>query len=198
MLDDVQKAKSDLAAAGIDTSGPNAIRITNLVAFRLGYGLLAKEGGSRAVLHPDGSPCRWGDEVREPGFAVDYIIDPRTRFGFDILGDGGGANNPQWPNAPETDFVDRNTRWYHDPINPATYMAVPPPAPLPPPSTDDGRAIVDDEVKNLLKEINANVKANTAELQALRQDVKNAAKTLGQVAEGGLLGGLIGGTKKKR
>ena len=186
MLDDVQKAKADLEAAGIDISGANAIRITNLVAFRLGYGLLAKEGGSRAVLHPDGSLCRWGDEVGEPGFAVDYIIDPRTRFGFDILGDGGGANNPQWPNAPETDFVDRNTRWYHNPINPASYMASPPPPPSPQP--DLAPVTVDDEVKKLLKQINDNVQANTAELQSLRQDVKNAMKTLGDVAAGGLFG----------
>jgi hypothetical protein len=198
MLEDVQKAKSDLEAAGVDISGPNAIRITNLVAYRLGYGLLYKEGGSRAVLYDDGSQCRWGDDVRQPGFAVDYVIDPRTKFGFDILGDGGGANNPQWPGAAETAFVDRNTRWYRDPTNPATYFpAAAPPRPdvvVAPPVAPPVVPPVDDEVKSLLKEINENVKANTAELQRLREEVKNAGKSL---AGSGLVDALLGGKKHK-
>ena len=189
MLDDVQKAKLDLEAAGVDISGPNAIRITNLVAFRLGYGLLYKEIGTRAVLYADGSPCQWGDDVREPGFAVDYVIDPRTKFGFDILGDGGGANDPQWPGSPETDFVDRNTRWYRDPIGPETYFPPRRPHPDPP---------IDDEVKSLLREINENVKASTSELQGLREDVKNVGKHLSSVAEGSLLESLLGGKKQTR
>lgn len=199
MLEDVQKAKSDLEAAGVDISGPNAIRITNLVAFRLGYGLLYKEGGSRAVLYDDGSQCRWGDDVRQPGFAVDYVIDPRTKFGFDILGDGGGANNPQWPGAAETAFVDRNTRWYRDPISPATYLSsAAPPAPLaaPAPPAPLNAVVsapsVDDEVKGLLREINESVKANTAELQRLREDVKKVGKNL---AGGGLVDALLTGKK---
>ena len=66
---------------------------------------------------PDGS-CLDGDHTGAPGYATDYLIERGTWFGFDILGDGGGANNPQWPDEPETapDMVERNRQNFRPPV----------------------------------------------------------------------------------
>jgi hypothetical protein len=148
--DIVAKAKADLEARGVTLSGAcGAIKITNLVAWRLRpqYYLLRKGGGNRAVLKADGS-CLSGDQTADPeGFATDYLIDKDTFFGFDVLGDGGGNNSPQWA-GPETapEMVARNRVNGRVPLDPAGYfpepviVAPPEPDPMPavvPPPSDD-------------------------------------------------------------
>ena len=130
----VQSAIADLRVAGVDMSGPcGALKITNYVAFRNHYALLHKAGGYRAVLKADGS-CLSGEQSSDPeGFATDYLIDPRTGFGFDILSDAGGANVPQWAgpeNAP--DMVARNWQNLREPFDPSAYLHTPPPIAIPP------------------------------------------------------------------
>lgn len=132
----VADAIATLRASSVDTSGPcGALKITNYVAFRNHYALLHKAGGFRAVLKADGS-CLSGEQSSDPeGFATDYLIDPRTGFGFDILGDGGGANTPQWAgpeNAP--DMVARNWQNLREPFDPSAYLQQPTPAPIPTPA----------------------------------------------------------------
>lgn len=129
-LDVVQAVKAKLESQQIQLSGAcGAFRILNGVALQLNagqplddhgrppWGLLLKTGGNRAVPQPDGS-CLSGDETNAPGFATDYLIERGTWFGFDILGDGGGANNPQWPDPPETDpaMVERNRQNFRPPV----------------------------------------------------------------------------------
>lgn len=115
----VAKAKADLQAQGVDLSGPcGAFRITNLVAwrFRPSYGHLIKQGGNRAIIRTDGT-CVSGDVAPGPGYATDYIIDRATGFGWDVLGDGGGANTPQFA-GPENgaDIVARNRANFEEPF----------------------------------------------------------------------------------
>lgn len=147
---DVARAKSDLQARGVILTGAcGAAKVTNLVAWRLrpAYGLLFKQGGNRAVLRADGS-CLSGDESSEGGYATDYLIQRSTGGGFDLLGDGGGANNPQW-SGPENDAatIARNFQNVREPLDPWGYyptltipgsvvstlpvLTVPPPAPVP-------------------------------------------------------------------
>jgi hypothetical protein len=136
-LDVVQAVKAKLESQRIQLSGAcGAFRILNAVALQLNagqplddhgrppWGLLLKAGGNRAVPQPDGS-CLDGDQTNAPGFATDYLIERGTWFGFDILGDGGGANNPQWGD-PETDpaMVERNRQNFRAPVG-----SVPPPSP---------------------------------------------------------------------
>jgi hypothetical protein len=136
---DVAQAKADLERAGVPLNKQcGAAKIANLVAWRLRpqYGLLGKNGGNRAVLRADGS-CENGggpgDTTQERGVATDYLIDVTTKFGFDLLGDSGTDNTPHWQ-GPETAFVDRNTRDFTLPIDPAVYMgALTPPVVGPPP-----------------------------------------------------------------
>lgn len=133
-LDIVQAVKAAFEAQGVDLSGAcGAFTITNEVARRVGFFLLRKGGGNRAVPQQDGS-CQDGDHSNQPGYATDYIIDPATFFGYDILGDGGGANNPQW-GEPETDaeMVQRNRNNFAPPIGPV----VGPPVPADPPDPPD-------------------------------------------------------------
>src|SRR6185503_11999768 len=102
-IDVVRAVKAELVAQGVSLSGPcGAFRILNTVAQRLAprYGLLRKGGGNRAIPQPDGS-CLSGTQSAGPGYATDYLIDLVTFYGYDILGDGGGANAPQWA-GPET------------------------------------------------------------------------------------------------
>lgn len=138
---DVARAKADLQAHGVSVAGAcGAAKLTNLVVWRLrpAYGLLFKQGGNRAVLRADGS-CLSGDESSEGGYATDYVIQRSTGGGFDLLGDGGGANNPQWA-GPENDpaTIARNFQNFREPIDPRGYYAeftptpAPTPAPLPP------------------------------------------------------------------
>ena len=123
----VAAIKARLEAAGTDLSGPcGAFQVTKRVAWELrsqGFGLHFKGGGNN---------CE--------GFAVDYIIQAPTFFGFDILGDGGGANVPQWI-GPEDhpDIVARNRGSWRAPTDPGDT----PPPPVDPPDNGDHDAIVD-------------------------------------------------------
>lgn len=95
----VAQVKERLQAAGVSLSGPcGAFEITKRVAWDLrhsGAGLLSK---------PNGNNCQ--------GYATD-IVAWRDRA-FDILGDGGGANNPSWQ---ETGVDDLYNRW-RPPVEP--------------------------------------------------------------------------------
>jgi hypothetical protein len=134
----VARAQAQLAQAGVPMGGPcGAAKIANLVAWnaRPAYGLLWKPGGNRAALKADGS-CLGGDDTRDGGFATDYLIDRATGFGYDLLGDGGGANTPQWV-GPENDpgIVARNFQNFSEPLDPSAYLrvvvATPPPVVTP-------------------------------------------------------------------
>jgi len=135
----VAQVKADLVARGVDLRGAcGAFRILNEVGRRCypTYGLLQKAGGNRAVPRPDGS-CKSGEQDSSPaGYATDYLIERATHYGFDILGDGGGANAPQW-GAPETapDMVARNrANWAEVLLDWPPAEAIPPgPGPEPPP-----------------------------------------------------------------
>lgn len=89
----VASVKARLQAAGVPLNGPcGAFAITKQVAWDLrhsGAGLLSK---------PNGNNC--------DGYATD-IIAYRDRA-FDILGDGGNANVPNWQ---PTDVDDLANRW---------------------------------------------------------------------------------------
>lgn len=75
----VKRIKAELEAAGVNLSGPcGAFEITNRVALALGAGVLEKTGGNN---------CR--------GRSVDYIVFAAGPA-YDILGDAGGANIPQF------------------------------------------------------------------------------------------------------
>lgn len=136
--DTVAAAKAQLQAQHVDLTGPcGALKLTNLVAWNLrpNYGLLHKAGGFRAILKADGS-CLSGEQSSDPeGFATDYVIRGRDGFGFDLLGDSGGANNPQWA-GPEDgpDMVARNFANYREPFDPIAYMTGSTPVPVPVPT----------------------------------------------------------------
>jgi hypothetical protein len=133
-LADVQAAIGELQRAGVpivDTEC-SKFQIANLVAFRLGWGLLHKAGGTRAVFRADGT-CQSGDQSSDPeGFSTDYIIDPQTFAGRDVVTSTLG---PAWPdpeNAP--DMVERNSHNYRRAFDPIVYLqrGAPAPAPIPP------------------------------------------------------------------
>lgn len=110
----VEEVKADLELRGEDLSGPcGAFKITKRVAWRLramGFGLLSKTAGNN---------CE--------GYATDIVVDSIGGY-YDILGDGGNANVPQWPNSPEAgDF----SRW-----RPAVDPGDPEPTPKPEPEPD--------------------------------------------------------------
>lgn len=128
----VREVIDRLKAQGVDLSGAcGALRITNAVALELpGFKLLRKQGGWRAIPQPNGG-CLDGDHASGPGYATDYLIAVNEGFvGYDLLGDGGGANTPQW-SGPENgaDVIVRNAQNAADPFG----MAPPPPPPPPPP-----------------------------------------------------------------
>lgn len=116
----VRQAKKRLEDLGENLTGPcGALRITNLVAWELrssGAGLLYKPAGNNCLER-----------------AVDIIAytDGKIR---DILGDGGGANTPQWPEG-DLEVVD-GARW-RAPLDPnlpdPTPTPIPAPEPLPAP-----------------------------------------------------------------
>jgi hypothetical protein len=120
----------------------DVVKVTNLVAWRLWtnhaapapFGLLAKAGGTRAVLAADGS-CTDGEHTNDPaGFALDYLIERASGYGRDIVTSWGA---PQWPSAQETVFQDRNWRYFAEPFDPAPYLiphTVSPPPVVPAPS----------------------------------------------------------------
>lgn len=83
-VDEVIQAKADIIAAGVSIAGPcGAFEIVKTVAWRLrlsdpNIGILSK---------PSGNNCG--------GYATDIIVYTDGII-YDILGDGGGANDPQW------------------------------------------------------------------------------------------------------
>lgn len=115
-LELVAQIKTDLQARGVNLLGPcGAFEITKRVAWALraqGYGLIAKGGNN----------CQ--------GFAVGAVILP-TGLHFDILGDDGASNTPQW-NRVNLDNGEPYLRPddYRLAIDPGD--ALPPDAPAPP------------------------------------------------------------------
>lgn len=102
----VRRVKEELQRQGKDLNLAGAFQITNTVAWllrRRGAGILDKPGGAHCE-YPLGS----GNF-----YATDIIIFQDGVYA-DILGDGGGANNPQW--AWASDKLDY-TRW-RPPVNP--------------------------------------------------------------------------------
>jgi len=95
----VVAVKTMLLREGHDLSGPcGAFAITKHVAWALkktGAGLLSKPGGNN---------CE--------GYATDVIVYPDGQL-VDILGDGGGANTPQWAEGEDID----PSRW-RPPVEP--------------------------------------------------------------------------------
>lgn len=135
---EVAFVKSILMAQGVDLQGAcGAFQVTGRVAFKLkdqGYKLLRKQGGNRAIILPDGS-CVDGDHGSGPGYATDYLISVNEGFvGYDLLGDGGGTNAPQWI-GPESDseMVNRNRANFADPFAMGGDVVVPTPTPTPTP-----------------------------------------------------------------
>jgi len=111
----VAQIKQQLLARGDDLSGPcGAFAITQRVAWALradGAGLLDKPGGNNCL-----------------GFATDYIIFEHGPA-FDILGDGGGANNPQWNEDDDATLIPR----WRAPVDPGDVVVPPVVPPDPPP-----------------------------------------------------------------
>lgn len=94
---DVERAKNDLIAKGEDLTGPcGALKITNLVASRMGLKLLQKLSGERCK-------DRTMDVVIENGRIIDCLI----RGGGEIDPNGnyipGTGNGPAWQDqGPQT------------------------------------------------------------------------------------------------
>lgn len=134
---DVALVKSALMLQGADLNGScGAFRITGRVAFMLrdqGYKLLRKAGGNRAIILPDGS-CVDGDHGTGPGYATDYLISVNEGFvGYDLLGDGGGQNAPQWAGPEDAaDMVARNRANAAEPFAMGGGGVQPPVEPTPP------------------------------------------------------------------
>lgn len=177
-LNVVQQVKAALEAANVPLQGScGAGKITNRVANILNagqplddhgrppWGLLLKAGGNRFVPQPDGS-CLDGDHSSAPGYATDYLIERGTWFGFDILGDGGGANNPQWPDEPETapDMVERNRQNFRAPVPDGN--GPPPPPPPPPPADLTARVAT---LERDLEEARGEIAVLEAKVQTLEQ-----------------------------
>lgn len=89
----VAEIKAACQAAGLNLSGPcGAFEITKRVAWGL------RQSGAGLLSKPSGNSCN--------SYATD-IVAYRDRA-YDILGDGGGANNPTWQ---ETGVDDLANRW---------------------------------------------------------------------------------------
>ena len=207
----VEQVKTQLVAQGVNVTGAcGAFRITNEVAKIAGVKLLHKAGGYRAVPQADGT-CLDGDHsALADGYATDYVIDLRQGgVGFDILGDGGGANVPQW-SGPETDpgLVARNLQNWRDPIaTPALGPSVPIPStnvPIvgTPPALDLSEVVY--KLRTLEAELTAHEAAQAAErekAEAFRQSVSDKWKHFGIfVAKYGpvVLGALYAGRVTKK
>lgn len=132
----VAEVKGRLQSQGVDLSGAcGAFQITNRVALELqGYKLLRKAGGNRAIPQPGGG-CLDGDHAGGPGYATDYLISINEGFvGYDLLGDGGGENRPQWL-GPEggAEIIARNVNNAANPVGEPSPAPVPVPVPSPTP-----------------------------------------------------------------
>jgi hypothetical protein len=189
---DVAQAKTDLQRAGVDLAGAcGAAKITNLVAWRLRpqFGLLGKLGGFRAVLRPDGS-CEGGgaptDTTREAGVASDYVIERGTWHGYDLLGDGGGRNDPHWmldatpQGLEDAGVLARNANNFVAPIDPSVYLAAavataPAPPPIPPAVSPPASSPAVD-----LSSLNAQLAAIAAQLANLTQADDDAHRSINQ------------------
>jgi hypothetical protein len=163
----VASIKQQLVARGEDLSGPcGAFKITQRVAWALradGAGLLDKPGGNNCL-----------------GFATDYVIFQHGPA-FDILGDGGGANTPQWNEDDDPALIPR----WRAPIDPGdvvTPPVVPPVVPPPDPLIVDALAAIVGElvgVRSQLTELKVQADANTEKIQTqINQVVKNGEKSL--------------------
>jgi hypothetical protein len=194
--DIVARAKADLEAKRVNLTGAcGAFRILNLVAQRVpGFGLLRKGGGNRAVPQPDGS-CLSGEQTGAPGYATDYLIDRTTFFGYDILGDGGGANAPQW-SGPETDaaMVARNRANVAEPLDwpPAPVIVVPDPQPQPAPTPTLDLTAILERLDALAKQNDANTEKIQ---QQIAQVVENVEKSLAAALP--LFSGILGAGNRK-
>lgn len=158
----VEQVKAQLVAQGMNLSGPcGAFAITKRVAWALratGAGLLAK---------PTGNNC--------DGYATDIICYPDGRI-RDILGDGGGANTPQWPDG-ELEIVDPSR--YLAAIDPGdTPIPTPEPVPTPLPTPTPLPPVVD------LSPVLAKLEQMRTEAQERDDDLLQAFKlTLEKLAE---------------
>lgn len=96
----VAQIKEALLNIGIDLTGPcGAFEITRNVAWGL-----SKISAAGLLSKPQGNNCE--------GYATDIICYPNGQI-IDILGDGGGQNNPIWL---EKEIVEAHR--YHPAINP--------------------------------------------------------------------------------
>ena len=119
-IDTVTQVKQELVNQGVDLSGPcGAFKITKRVAWAL------RGENAGLFIKTSGNNC--------DGYATDIIAYP-TGVIFDILGDGGGMNIPQWPSTGEQNDPAR----YHPAIDPGDAPTPPPvpPTPTPEPPVD--------------------------------------------------------------
>jgi hypothetical protein len=163
--------------------------------------LLRKGGGNRAVPQPDGS-CLSGEQTGEPGFATDYLIDRSTFFGFDILGDGGGANSPQW-RGPETDaaMVARNRANFAEPLDwpPSPVPKPPDPQPDPQPVEKFDLTPVLERLDALSKQFEALAKQNDANTEKIQQQIAQAVENMEKSLTTALplFSGILGAANRK-
>ncbi len=185
----VSRIKAALVSKGVDLSGAcGAFQITERVAWELhneGFKFLKKSGGNRAVPQPDGS-CLDGDHTGAPGYATDYLIAMNEGgVGYDLLGDGGGANNPQWA-GPESDseMVSRNLKNFGEPFNPgdgtsggSTSTPATPPAPMPTVDVDAIKASIS-ALMLQVSDLRAQLAAMAAELDKADQETQGTFGTI--------------------
>jgi hypothetical protein len=196
----VARIKAALVSKGVDLNGAcGSFQITERVAWELhneGFKFLRKAGGNRAVPQPDGS-CLDGDHTSAPGYATDYLISLNEGgVGYDLLGDGGGANNPQW-GGPESDseMVARNLKNFGEPFNPGDgTVANPPTGPGAPPA---GSPAVDlQPLKDAISALTLQVADLQAKLQALAAELDTADHETQEKIEG--LNQLVGAIQTRK
>lgn len=193
--DVVKFFKGQLVDKGVNLSGAcGAFQITQRVAWDLrfqGYKFLVKKGGNRAVPQPDGS-CLDGDHTSAPGYATDYLISTNEGFvGYDLLGDGGGENKPQWA-GPETAqaMVDRNRNNFGEPVRPFGGVDPVDPPPVvppvePPPVVDSTTDVLQAEVLTLqanIMELSVQIK----QLKAANEDLQRQMAGVNESITGSL------------
>ena len=175
----VVEVKRQVVAQGISISGPcGAFQITKRVAWVLrseGYGLIAKGGNH----------CE--------GYSTDAVILP-SGVHYDILGDSGGTNSPEWnlvvnEHTGEPYLRPGDYRAPFDP-EPAGPTPVPVPEPVPPVPTPEPPA--DEQLDRIESKLDQHI-ASTEEFQSNVgsewRAVKNFIKDKGLYILGALLGG---------